>query len=103
MALTAADIRIFNVSMGLGAIGAHGDLFVQAEEPPFDFTGKDHVRAGICHDNIGNRACFAVFNFPRWGGISNQAAFLMVAATVIITVEIWAFFSCGWHSHDFLT
>lgn len=103
MAFAAADVRVFYILVGFCAVSGHVDPFVEPEQTRFDVTREDHVWAGISPDYLWHRASFAVFDFPGGIGITNQTAFFMMPATVVIAIKKWTLFSgCGYF-HGFLT
>lgn len=98
MALTAAGVRIELFSPGFGAVRLNLYPRFAQGKTTFELRFQDQVRAGVCSKDFGNGACIAHLRFPGQTSLTEQAAFFLIAAPVIITVEIPALFP-GWCSH----
>jgi hypothetical protein len=89
MANPATDVRVEAGTFGLFAKSRHLDarLKTGAERAGY-LSAQAHEFAGIRPVDRGNRAGATQSRLP---GCANQAAFLMVAAAIIIAKEIFTF------------
>lgn len=67
MALTTTDLGFSNTPQGLAAVRTNLDLLLQEGKGAFNFAFKDHVWAGICHLDFGNRAGKTQLRSPLLG------------------------------------
>jgi hypothetical protein len=100
VALTAPDMRLFNILVAEGTKSRYSYSSPQAQENRFDPSLQDHIRTGIIPLNIGHRTGAAKIWCPmiRWRCVSNQPTFLTLASSEIIPKEKAAFFA-GWGLH----
>jgi hypothetical protein len=89
MAIPTTDMRVKSGTPGFLAISCHFYTASEASsQRPADLAAQLHKFAGICPVDGRNRACAAQVTSP---GGTEQAAFLMVATTVIITIKVFTF------------
>jgi hypothetical protein len=100
VAFPAADVRFGYWAVAFLAIGLNNDLTADEGEGSPDGGGQGHMLAGVGTQDPGDGTGLAKIWDPvlGGGGGGQKAAFLMVPAPVIVTIEIFAF-SSGWGSH----
>jgi hypothetical protein len=93
MAFPTTNVRIKTRSLGLFTISCNLDTALKSgHQWPGDFSVQLHEFAGIRSADGWNRTGATQVAGP---GYPNQAALLMVAAAIIIAIEIFAFHSSG--------
>ena len=97
MTFPTANMRVEISAFGLITAGTHLNTLFSEWEWAYDFWGKPHEFASICHLDIWYRAIRTKNRFPlqRWRSILQQSAFFVVAAAIIIPIKKAAFLSGG--------
>jgi hypothetical protein len=95
MAIAAANVGVKIGPAGLGTASGDDNLALQERESPFQFWFKNHKLASVSQQNIWDGAGRAKIGRPGEGraGVCQQAAFFVVAASVVIPVKKATFFS----------
>ena len=103
MALAAANVRIKAFLARFKTSGINLNLLFKKRKRPRQARDQFHMLASIGEQDARHRTRCTELRFPeeRRHSRTQQPAFLIIAATEIITEEIAAFFSC-WGSHAIL-
>jgi hypothetical protein len=95
MAFAAPDVCVKTRPGGLDAVWFYGNTLLCEWKGANQSWLKDEMLARVRGENIGHRADVAQIPFPnQWGrGRIEQAAFLVVATTIIVAIKVTAFSS----------
>ena len=101
MALPAADLRFRNIALRFFAISVHLHTALKhGSDGTGDLYLELHMLAGIGACDLRDGTCKAQVARPMLTLGLEQAAFFHITATIVITVEMRAFFSSrcfhGW-------
>lgn len=93
MALAATDARFSHGTIAAGAGGC--DFYPRGENAKrtFELGFKNEMLAAVVAQDIRDRAGFAVVWAPGQPCIFEKAALLAIATTIVVAVEVAAFFA----------
>jgi hypothetical protein len=95
MAEPAAYARLLNIAFALRAMRFDVDFRLQKEQRLADAGNKRLVFAGIGGQDLRDWALGAELRFPVQVVRFKQAAFFIVSTSVIVAIEMLAFFARG--------
>ncbi len=95
MALSAANVRLIDLALNLGAVGINDHFASEAEKALDDPAAQLHVLAGIGPYDAGHGTIFADIGNPRLAGrlALNQLTDLLIAAAIKIGIVVATFLS----------